>query len=291
MTTPQPRVPGVELQDLGIGYRRTRFRREQVTEIATDLCATARRGELTALIGPNGAGKSTLLRTLCGLQAGLTGRVLIDGEDLQQLNPAQVATTISVVLTERIDPGLLSVRELVALGRTPHLRAHARLTERDRDAVEQALAAVGLLPLAQRQFSELSDGQRQRVLTARALAQEPSLLVLDEPTSFLDVPSRVELVDMLGRLAAEHDLAVIMSTHELELALGVCDHIWLLDSSGGLRSGAPAGLAADGSIGRVFDRGRMRFDPDRMVFEMADREDLGRDAFDGLYTEGWVHDG
>lgn len=261
---------GVELRDLTIGYTRRRtLRRGRSTEIASGLNAVARRGELTSLVGPNGAGKSTLLRTLCGLQPPLHGTVLIDGEDLATVRPADLATRISVVLTERIDPGLLTVRELVALGRTPHLPASARLSPEDKAAVEWALDAVGAMPLASRQFSELSDGQRQRTLTARALAQDPSLLVLDEPTSFLDVPSRVELVDVLGRLAREQNLAVVMSTHELELALRVSDRMWLLDADRTLTCDTPGSLAESGRIGAAFDRGRMRFDPRTLVFDLA----------------------
>ncbi|MFZ2529560.1 MAG: ABC transporter ATP-binding protein [Rhodococcus sp. (in: high G+C Gram-positive bacteria)] len=259
---------GVELRDLTIGYTRRRtLRRGAATVIAAGLDAFARRGELTALVGPNGAGKSTLLRALCGLQPALRGQVLVDGADVATITPADLATRISVVLTERIDPGLLTVRELVALGRTPHLPARARLTPEDRAAVEWALDAVGATALATRQFAELSDGQRQRSLTARALAQEPSLLVLDEPTSFLDVPSRVELVDVLRRLAREQNLAVVMSTHELELALRVSDRMWLLDADG-LVCHTPAALAESGRIGAAFDRGRMRFDPQTMVFDL-----------------------
>ncbi|MFI6756642.1 ABC transporter ATP-binding protein [Rhodococcus coprophilus] len=264
---------GIELRDVTIGYARRRaLRQRRVTAIATGLDAVARRGELTALVGPNGAGKSTLLRTLCGLQPVLHGQVLIDGDDLSSVRPSDLATRISVVLTERIDPGLLTVRELVALGRTPHLPASARLSPEDRAVVDWALDAVGATHLAARQFTELSDGQRQRSLTARALAQQPSLLVLDEPTSFLDVPSRVELVDVLGRLAREQNLAVIMSTHELELALRVSDRMWLLDADRTLTCDTPAALAESGRIGAAFDRGRMRFDPRTLVFDLAGRD-------------------
>ncbi|MFD3811572.1 ABC transporter ATP-binding protein [Rhodococcus sp. NPDC058639] len=270
---PLDRTNGIELRDVTIGYARRRaLRQRRVTTIATGLDAVARRGELTALVGPNGAGKSTLLRTLCGLQPVLHGQVLIDGDDLSSVRPADLATRISVVLTERIDPGLLTVRELVALGRTPHLPASARLSPEDRAVVDRALDAVGATHLAARQFTELSDGQRQRSLTARALAQRPSLLVLDEPTSFLDVPSRVELVDVLGRLVREQNLAVIMSTHELELALRVSDRMWLLDADRTLTCDTPAALAESGRIGAAFDRGRMRFDPRTLVFDLAGQD-------------------
>ncbi|WP_435278074.1 ABC transporter ATP-binding protein [Rhodococcus yananensis] len=262
-------MTAVELRDITIGYTHRRaLRPARTSVVAAGLTAVARRGELTALVGPNGAGKSTLLRTLCGLQPPLYGQVLLDGDDVATMSTTDLATRISVVLTERIDPGLLTVRELVALGRTPHLPASARLSAQDRSAVDRALAAVGVTDLADRQFIELSDGQRQRILTARALAQDPSLLVLDEPTSFLDVPSRVELVDVLRRLARDQDLAVIMSTHELELALRVSDRMWLLDNERTLTCGRPTALAESGLIGTTFDRGRMRFDPTTMVFDL-----------------------
>lgn len=262
-------VPGVELHDVTIGYTRKRtFASDRRTVVASGLHAVARRGELTALVGPNGAGKSTLLRTLCGLQPTLQGQILIDGDDVSSIRAAELATRIAVVLTQRADPGLLTARELVALGRTPHLPASARLSPEDRAIVQRALDAVGATALADRQFSELSDGQRQRCLTARALAQSSSLLVLDEPTSFLDVPSRIELVDVLRRLAREQDIAVVMSTHELELALRVSDNLWLLGIDGTLTSGTPQTIARSGRIGAAFDRGRMRFDPHTMVFDI-----------------------
>ena len=262
-------IPGVVLSDVTIGYTRKRtFAPDRRSIVASGLDAVARRGELTALVGPNGAGKSTLLRTLCGLQPTLHGKILIDGANVASIRPAELATRIAVVLTQRADPGLLTARELVALGRTPHLPASARLSPADREIVERALDAVGATALADRQFNELSDGQRQRCLTARALAQSSSLLILDEPTSFLDVPSRIELVDVLRQLAREKNIAVVMSTHELELALRVSDNIWLLAIDGTLTSGTPRAMARSGHVGTAFNRGRMRFNPHTMVFDI-----------------------
>ncbi|MGH3969757.1 MAG: ABC transporter ATP-binding protein, partial [Mycobacterium sp.] len=169
----------IELCDLTIGYHR----RRRATTVAAGLRALARRGELTVLLGPNGCGKSTLIRTLCGLQPALDGRVLLDGADLARVGADELARRVAVVLTDRIDPGLLSARELVGLGRIPHLRLGARLSPRDHAVVDWALAAVRAEHLAARPAAELSDGERQRVLTARALAQQPSVLVLDEPTA------------------------------------------------------------------------------------------------------------
>lgn len=243
------RASGVELRQLAIGYRIGRsFRPARTRTVADRLAATACRGELTVLLGPNGSGKSTLLRTLAGLQPSLAGQVLLDGQDLAGLAADELARRVAVVLTDRVDAGLLSARELAGLGRTPHLGFAGRLGARDREVVAWALAAVGAGALADRPAGELSDGERQRVLTARALAQEPSLLVLDEPTAFLDVPSRVGLVELLRRLADERDLAVLMSTHDLELALRVADRVWLLGRDHRLTSGTPEQLALSGQI-------------------------------------------
>ncbi len=262
------------LVDVAIGYRTGRRRRHSELVLARGLTAAAQPGRLTTLLGPNGSGKSTLLRTVCGLQPALAGRVLVDGTDVQQVAPAELAKSVAVVLTERVDSGFLTVREIVALGRTPHLGISARMGPTDHEVVAWALEVTGTTPLAQRLGGELSDGQRQRVMTARALAQQPRLLILDEPTSFLDVPSRVELLDLLARLAREQNLAVLVSTHELELALRLADDVWLLpgddpaaDSSQTLITGTPHEVAPH--IGAAFDRGRLRFDPQTLQFAVT----------------------
>lgn len=257
---------------LTIGYRTGR----RTTTVAAGLRAQARRGELSVLLGPNGCGKSTLLRTLSGLQPALDGRVLLDGADVGKLTPDELARRIAVVLTERVDPGLLSVRELVGLGRIPHLGISARMRAADHAVVDWALAAVDAGELAQRPAAELSDGQRQRVLTARALAQQPSVLILDEPTAFLDVPSRAGLVEVLRSLAREHGLAIVMSTHDLELALRVADRAWLLDRDGQLLDAIPEDLVLEGRINTLFDGDTLRFDTASGVFEVRGRQ--GRPA-------------
>ncbi|MBY0443110.1 MAG: ABC transporter ATP-binding protein, partial [Mycobacteriaceae bacterium] len=256
-------VAAVELCDLAIGYRR---RRGRATTVAAGLRAIARRGELTALLGPNGCGKSTLIRTLCGVQPVLDGGVLLDGVDLTRMSRADCAQRVAVVLTDRVDPGLLSVRELVGLGRIPHVGLTARLSADDHAIVEWALDAVQARYLAARPAAQLSDGERQRVLTARALAQQTALLILDEPTAFLDVAARVGLVEMLRGLAREHGLAVIISTHELELALRVADRVWLLETGGVLHDAIPEELLLAGRLGALVDatfvdRDTLRFDP------------------------------
>lgn len=252
----------VILESLDIGYRNR--------SVATELSAVAQTGRLTALIGPNGAGKSTLLRTLCGLQPPLAGQVsLEDGTIVHDLKPGALARRIAVVLTQRPDPGMLQAVEVVELGRTPHLGRLGKPSQHDRDRVAWALDAVNADELAHRSFSQLSDGERQRILVARALAQDPELLVLDEPTAHLDAPSRVEFLDMLRQLARNENLAVLLSSHDLELVMRVADEVWLLERRGRFTVGSPARLAHGGAISAAFDRGRLRFNPYTFAFEMT----------------------
>jgi ABC-type cobalamin/Fe3+-siderophores transport system ATPase subunit len=238
----------LEFRDLAIGYRS----RRRTSTVAAGLAAVARRGELTVLLGPNGCGKSTLIRTICGLQPALGGQVVLDGTSVADTPADRLARRVGVVLTDRVDPGLLSARELTALGRIPYLGLTGRLTRDDHRIVEQSLDAVDARHLADRPVADLSDGERQRVLTARALAQRPEVLVLDEPTAFLDVPSRTGLIQMLRRLAREQGLTVVMSTHDLELALRVADRAWLLGPDGTLVDGSPDELVRSGHVDAVF---------------------------------------
>jgi iron complex transport system ATP-binding protein len=235
--------------DLAIGYvtsRRTK------TVVADAINVALRPGELVALIGPNGAGKSTLLRTLAGMQAPLRGRVALGGADLHRLPPRELAQKLAVVLTERVEAGNLSAYALAALGRHPYTDWRGALRAEDEDVVRRALTLVGAQGLAGRPVIELSDGERQRVMIARALAQQPEVLILDEPTAFLDLPRRVEIMQLLERLARQTQCAILLSTHDLELALRVADRLWLLPVGGPLTTGLPEALALDGVLGAIF---------------------------------------
>ncbi|MGP3984507.1 ABC transporter ATP-binding protein [Streptomyces sp. KR80] len=252
---------GLATQALTVGYgARSAWGRNRRTAVLRDLHLTARAGELTVLLGPNGAGKSTLLRTLCGLLPPLAGTVRIGGADIAAEPPGVLARRLAVVLTDRIDAGLLSAREVVALGRHPHTGFLGRLTPADHAAVEWALKAVAAGHLADRPAAELSDGERQRVLTARALAQEPRVVLLDEPTAFLDVASRVALTVLLRDLARSRGLTVVVSTHDLELALRVADAVWLVDREARLHTGAPEDLIRSGAVAAAFDAEHLAFD-------------------------------
>jgi len=264
-TAPRPDEsgPGLVLREAAVGYRH-----RGAGTVLDGVTVSARPGGLTALLGPNGAGKSTLLRTIAGLQPPLGGEFLLDAADLTALGPEQRARLLAVVLTERIEVGLLSAWELAALGRHPHTGRGGALRPADRAVVATALASVGADHLTARPVGELSDGERQRVLIARALAQEPRLLLLDEPTAFLDAPSRVSVTGLLRRLARDRDMIVVTSTHDVDLALRVADHVWLLDGRGGLRCGTPAELVASGAIGSAFDSDELRFDAAAGTFVM-----------------------
>jgi iron complex transport system ATP-binding protein len=234
-----------------------------------EIDVTLQPGELVCLLGPNGAGKTTLIRTLAGMQPALRGRVLLGGQDVRALGPRALARHLSVVLTDKLEVGALTAYELVALGRYPYTDWMNRLKPRDHAAVETALRDVGVWSLADRQCSELSDGERQRVMIARALAQEPDLMILDEPTAFLDLPRRVEIMHLLRHLTRSTGRAILMSTHDLDLALRGADRVWLLPSGGPLQVGAPEDLVLSGAFSRAFHSDGVRFDLDTGTFAMA----------------------
>lgn len=188
------------------------------------------RGTLTALLGTNGAGKSTLLRTLAGLQPPLAGDIFWEGNSLASLTPEERAKRLSIVLTVRPETGNLTVREVVALGRLPHRQGlwGSRNAAADAEAVERAMRLTTTSAWSERPVSRLSDGERQRVFIAKALAQETPLILLDEPTAFLDYPSRVQFFNLLKRLTNEMGKTVLLSSHDVELAAAHADHILLL---------------------------------------------------------------
>jgi iron complex transport system ATP-binding protein len=227
-------------------------------------------GELAVLIGPNGSGKSTLLRTLVGAQASLRGSARLCGADLRRLSVEERSRLVASVFTDRFDSGYFTVFDIVAFGRYPFTDARNRLEPRDLAAVRGAIADVGLSALAGRVFSELSDGERQKALIARAIAQDCPLLVLDEPTAFLDAPARVEVFHIVRDLAHASGKAVVLSTHDIDHALRYADRLWLMDREHRFRSGAPEDLVVSGGIGRAFDGEGFRFDASSGAFKSAD---------------------
>lgn len=255
----------ISLDELVIGYYRGR------TEIAVSagLTAALRYGQLTCLLGPNGSGKSTLLRTLCGFQPALGGSMMLQGRPIQEYIPPELAKLIAVVLTERTDVANMSVEQLVSAGRSPYTGFWGKLSSDDRKAVKEALESVGAASLSDRPVTTLSDGERQKVMIAKAIAQETPVIFLDEPTAFLDYPSKVEAMQFLHRLAHEHNKTVFMSTHDLEMAIPLSDSLWLIDKNQGLTTGTPRQLADDGSIARYFERDGLAFNPATLQFTVT----------------------
>ena len=229
--------------------------------IADQLNLQLNAGEFVCLVGPNGVGKSTLLRTVTGLQPKLGGEILMSGKKLETYQPRELAGQVSVVLTSPISVGAMRVDELTAMGRFPFTGLFDRMSEHDWEVVHETLRVVGVEKLSHRYVHTLSDGERQKVMIARALAQEPRLLILDEPTAYLDLPGRVVVMNLLHDLASGHDKAVLTSTHDLDLALRHADRIWLMDDVGRIIQGAPEDLVLNGSFAQTFNRAGVRFDP------------------------------
>lgn len=250
--------------NLEIGYSHSR---KQKTIIASDLDLALQSGEMVCLVGPNGVGKSTLIRTLIGLQPALGGRLILQGKPIEKYSSKDLAKLVSVVLTGQVQVGAMKVRNLVGLGRFPFTRLFDAYSQKDEAVIQDALRMTGSEALSERFVHELSDGERQRVMIARALAQEPLLLVLDEPTAFLDLPGRVAIMHLLRDLAHNHGKAVLTSTHDLDLAMHIADRMWLMGKDGKIQQGAPEDLVLNGMFGTTFVQPNLHFDAETGSFE------------------------
>jgi iron complex transport system ATP-binding protein len=249
--------PVINATDLSIGYK---FRNKAQKVISTGLNLQLFPGEMVCLLGPNGAGKSTLMRTIAGLQPAISGGIEIEGMPLATLDPGELAKKLSLVLTERVEAGNLSVGELVSLGRIPYTGWLGKLSDLDREKINWALSATETSIFQHQKINRLSDGERQKVMLARALAQDTSLILLDEPTAHLDLPSRVEMMRLLHQLARRMNKAILLSTHELDLALQAADKLWVMKSDGSLITGTPEDLVLNGSFEAAFTKAGFYFD-------------------------------
>lgn len=221
----------------------------------------AHKGELICFLGPNGAGKSTLLKTVAGLLAPLGGAVYLKGERLEKVSLKERASALAVVLTDRRLPGLLTVFEAVALGRHPHTGLLGKLSRRDEQVVWESLRLVGAEELASRFYGDLSDGEKQKVLIARALAQEPEIMILDEPTVHLDLQHRAGIMSLLLRLCREKGITVFLSLHEVDLALRGTAYVVLVHEGKVLGMGLPEELLTAEAVSRLYGPGAGEFDP------------------------------
>jgi iron complex transport system ATP-binding protein len=244
----------LRLQNLTCGY--PRLKAPVVT--APDLELPA--GSFICVIGRNGAGKSTLMRTLAGLQPALSGGALLEGVDIARLGARARSRRVAVVTTERVSSPGLYARDVVEIGRQPFTDWQGRLGHKDVDAVEDAFRKAGAEAFAPKLFDALSDGERQRVMIARALAQSPRLMILDEITAFLDLPGRVEIMSLLRRHARETGTLILISSHDLELSLELADQLWVVDKNT-LSHAPPSDAALRTQIANSFETAEVAFDP------------------------------
>lgn len=245
----------IQLKNLSIGYRN----KSGVKEVTTNINASLNSGELTCLIGPNGTGKSTLLKTLCAFLPKLGGEIIIDGNPLESYSDKEFSKKIGVVLTHRPQIQNMTVEELVSLGRSPYTGFWGKLEDEDRQIINAAIKQIGIESLKDRMIQTLSDGERQKVMIAKAIAQQTPIICLDEPTAFLDFPSKIETMQLLKRLCKESNKTIFLSTHDLELTLQIADRIWLMQK-GSIFVGTPKELAESGELSAFIEREGITFD-------------------------------
>lgn len=239
--------------------------------VASHLNLSLEKGTLTALIGVNGCGKSTLIRTLSGLQKPLNGKIKIEEQNLNSISGNKRARLISHVLTDNDYIRSIKVKDMVAMGRFPYTDFLGNLGDKDLDIIEQAMRKVNIKHKSDSIFYELSDGERQRALIAKALAQDTPLVFLDEPTSFLDMRNKIEIMVLLQSIAHNEGKTILLSTHDIEIALQTSDRIWLMDSDR-MTSGTPKDLIDDGKIANAFRSEAFTFDSESCSFRINNLE-------------------
>ena len=244
--------PILSLNGLIVGYKSK--------TVLKDLDLSLESGKVTALLGPNGSGKSTLLRAIASIQLPLSGAVTLEERALDSYSRKELAKKLSLVLTNAEAPGNLTVFALVALGRFPYTSWMGQLEEKDTHAIYKALEQTGLLSFANRHVGELSDGERQKVMIARALVQDTPIIFLDEPTTHLDSPNRIEVFHLLRELAHKFGKTILVTTHEIDLALQYADSLWLINKEQSAIQGLPEDLVLNGSLEKAFSREQMTFD-------------------------------
>ncbi|MHB9054569.1 MAG: ABC transporter ATP-binding protein [Paludibacteraceae bacterium] len=251
-------------QNLSIGYTKG----NNITLVQQSLNLELMRGEMVCLIGPNGSGKSTLLRTLAGIQKPLKGNIVIEETDISELSQHEKALNIALVLTDKVQIENATVKDVVSLGQHPYTHWLGGLTATAREKINESIRMVHLEYKCNHYLNELSDGERQRVMIAKALAQDTPLIFLDEPTAHLDLQNRVEIMLLLHRLAHKTGKGIILSTHELDLALQAADRIWLMSEKDSMKSGVPEDLVLNGIFNAVFESDAYYFNTTNGNFSM-----------------------
>lgn len=239
----------LELQQLSIGYAASKKSAKPLMPV---ISVSLDKGELVALTGPNGAGKTTLFRVISSNLKPLQGQVLIDGKDIADLSARHKAGLLSIVLTDRVGENFMKVYDVVASGRYPYTGLWARLTQEDKIIITQSLELTGAAVLADRLMQSLSDGERQKVMIAKALAQDTPLILLDEPSAFLDYPSKIALIQLLKKLASDFNKTILFSSHDLDMIMRQVDKLWLMSPEKPMLSGTPDELLKNGKLQAYF---------------------------------------
>lgn len=234
----------IELQHLTVGYGEK--------AVLSDINQTLNEGQMVCLLGANGVGKSTILRTIAGFLPPLSGKILLQGHDLTSLSVSQRSRAVSVVLTERVEVPYMKVKDLVGMGRSPYTGFFGTLSKEDRRIVGEAIEMVEIEDLAERTIDTLSDGERQKALLAKALVQQTPIILLDEPTAFLDFHAKVNTLRLMFRLAHETNKTILLSTHDVEMALRLSDMLWIV-IEGEIKTGTTAALTADDTLRKFFE--------------------------------------
>lgn len=243
----------LETDSLSVGY--------DGKALIEDVCLKVQRGKIVTLIGPNGSGKSTILKTIVGQLSKVSGTVLLDEMPLEVRKQNEIAKRMAILMTERVKPELMTCYDVVSTGRYPYTGALGLLSKEDKKIVQEALALVQGQEIADRPFDAISDGQRQRILLARALCQQPEIIVLDEPTSYLDIRYKLELLTILKTMVREKNLAVLMSLHELELAQRVSDTVVCVAGRRIDRVGTPQEVFTPSYIAKLYNMEPGKYDP------------------------------
>jgi iron complex transport system ATP-binding protein len=242
----------LEAKNLIVGYNKNK--------VLSGLNLTLEEGEVISLIGKNGIGKSTLLKTLIGELKPIGGEVLLNGENLSNYSRKKLSERLAIVTTDRSISGGLTVREIASMGRHPHTGLFGKLSLKDKEIVDNAMRDVGIYRLANKYYSELSDGEKQKTMIARAIAQEASLIILDEPFSFLDPASRIEILMLLKNIASDSDTGILFSSHDVAQSVRMADRIWLIDRNYQLWNYKPEELVKSNHLNEMFDNKEIKFD-------------------------------
>ncbi|QZT36363.1 ABC transporter ATP-binding protein [Halosquirtibacter xylanolyticus] len=256
--------PVLSFRDLDVGYQSGK--RKKV--VAAGLQGTLKRGVLTSLIGSNGTGKSTLLRTLAGFQPMLSGEVYYHEEPLRGISSQRLSRCVSVVLTDRVEVPNATVYEIASLGRSPYHGRWNRLDHQDHQIIDEALIQCGIAHKREDLLSSLSDGERQKVFIAKALIQQTDLIILDEPAAFLDFTARIEVMKLLRDIAISRNISILLSSHDLDLALQLSDQVWLFYPEGPLVEGSPEDLLWRGNFNEIFQSDHLKYDKLRGKYEV-----------------------